>query len=385
MSKPVRVLMINYEFPPLGGGAANANYYLLQEMAKIGGIEIDLLTSFSGKGVAIEQFSDNITIHKVGINKKSLHHWRKIEILEWLFRSSKVYKTLIAKKKYDLTHAFFAFPSGWFCWKSRKQLPYIISLRGSDVPGYNDTLGFEYAILERLFKSIWQNAAFVVANSKGLATLAGKFMPQLKIDIIPNGVSIENFDIAKKRAKDGKLRLLVVGRLVSRKKIDVAIKALPLLLQKGIDASLTVAGGGVLYQQLNELAQKLDLAERVSFLSEVSRSQMPELYADADIFLMCSRHEGMSNAMLEAMAAGLPIITSDCEGVGELIDSNGIILEDTSAETVADAVERLINDQGLSEVMSEASKQIAKRFSWHTVALAYAEKYRLVANERLNK
>ena len=117
----MRILMVNYEFPPIGGGAGNANLCLLKEMATAEGVDIDLVTSYAGKGLAVEKFADNITIYKVGIAKKNLHHWRKSEVLFWMFNAWPVYKKLVKENNYDLSHGFFAFPSGWFAGEQERK------------------------------------------------------------------------------------------------------------------------------------------------------------------------------------------------------------------------------------------------------------------------
>ncbi len=80
----LRLLMLNYEFPPIGGGGANAHFYLLKQYAENPSLHVDVLTSASRPGVTQEQFSENVTIYRVGLHKKSLHVWRKVEVLQWL-------------------------------------------------------------------------------------------------------------------------------------------------------------------------------------------------------------------------------------------------------------------------------------------------------------
>ncbi|MBL7188840.1 MAG: glycosyltransferase, partial [Phycisphaerae bacterium] len=158
----MKILMLNYEFPPIGGGAANAHLCLLRQYADNSDLRVDVLTSAPRPGVVIEQFSENITIHKVGIHKKHLHFWRKIEVIEWLVRAKSHYGRLLRENQYDLAHAFFGFPTGWLCYRTANKLPYIISLRGSDVPGEHARLQLEYKILAPVFRGIWRNAAALV-------------------------------------------------------------------------------------------------------------------------------------------------------------------------------------------------------------------------------
>ena len=87
--------MLNYEFPPIGGGGGNAHLNLLKEYANLDNLHVDVLTSAAEPGFFKEKFAPNINIFKVGIHKKSLHHWRKIEVIEWLFKANRHYKKMV--------------------------------------------------------------------------------------------------------------------------------------------------------------------------------------------------------------------------------------------------------------------------------------------------
>lgn len=371
----MKILMVNYEFPPIGGGAGQAHQNLLREYAKMEGLEVDVLTSGLGQGLQREEVAENITIYKVGIRKKNLHYWRKSEVLIWLYKARREYDTLIQNNQYDLVHAFFGFPSGWLCYRSRKELPYIISLRGSDVPGYNERLGLDYFLLAGLFRRIWRGASFIVANSRGLQELARQFMPDLHIQVIPNGIDTnifypaENFELTKP------LKILTVGRLIRRKRIDLLIEAVAKLNQSGLEAEFTIAGDGNLMEELQTLAQTLGIPEKIYFLCNVPPEKMPEVYRNHHLFVMASLHEGMSNAMLEAMASGLPIITSSCEGVEELIDENGIIIRPTTKEAFAEAIGKLAQDKNARVKMAAAACQKAEIFTWKAAAAQYLQTY----------
>ena len=85
--------------------------------------------------------------------------------------------------------------------------------------------------------------------------------------------------------------------------------------------------------------------------------------------------EGMSNAMLEAMASGLPIIATRCEGVDELIAENGLVIENANAEEIAKAIKKLIDDPQLRNQMSEAARKKAEKFTWGQIADQYLKIY----------
>jgi len=379
--KIMKILMLNYEFPPIGGGAGKAHLCLLKEYAGKNGLTIDVLTSSPQPGFTTTQFTENITIYKVGIRKKNLHYWRRSEVLEWLFRAGSRYCRMIKSGGYDLVHAFFGFPTGLLCWKTKRKLPYIISLRGSDVPGYNVRLGMDYLILAPIFRKIWKSASLVIANSSGLAELAGKFTPHIDIPVISNGIYTGRFYPANDTSLHQPIRVLTVGRLISRKRIDLLIKATAVAKTIDFDVELSIAGDGNLTEELKKLAADFDVSERVKFLGRIPAEDMPQVYREHDIFLMSSLHEGMSNAMLEAMASSLPIVTTRCEGVDELVANNGIVVDRADAKSIVDAIKTLAEDKQLYEQMCAAAREQAKNFTWTAVANKYLDCYHEVINQ----
>ncbi len=378
----MKILMLNYEFPPIGGGAAKALLCILKEYAKTAGLKVDVLTSAAEPGYFQEQFAENIDIYKVGLHKKGLHYWRKIEVIEWLFKARRPYRRLLQQNDYDLVHTFFAFPSGYLCYKTCGRLPYIISLRGSDVPGYNVRLGLDYKLLRGLFRKIWLSAFAVVANSEGLRKLALDFMPALEISVIPNGIDTKQFCPAADKTIGGRINLLTVSRLISRKRVDLLIEVTAVLKSMGLDVVLNIAGQGNLMNALKVLSGRLDISDAVKFLGRVLPEEMPQLYRDNDIFVMSSRHEGMSNAMLEAMASGLPIVTTQCEGLDELIGDNGVIVEEITAEQIAKEIRNIAENKGLYKEMSVAARRKAEDFNWETSAQKYITLYKTILDRR---
>ncbi len=379
----MRVLMLNYEFPPIGGGGGQAHRSLLAQYADREDLVVDVLTSAAGRGFSVEQFSDSIRIHKVGIRKKDLHLWRRGEVIKWLLKAKSHYRRLLRDGDYDLVHAFFGFPTGWLCYRTAGRLPYVISLRGSDVPGCNTRLALEYRFLGRLvFKPIWKQAARVVACSEGLKDRALRFMPSAPIEVIPNGVDLGRFSPGKAQptgnapcASVKPLRLVTVGRLSVTKRLPLLIEMMELLRRAGDNATLTIVGGGALEPELRRGLDEKNLRDAVTIMGRRDSRQMPDFYRQHDVFVSASAQEGMSNAMLEAMASGLPIVTTRCEGVHELVADNGIVVDDPQPAKLAEAVKTLGDDPQLREKMSVAARRHAERFGWDRVAQAYLQLY----------
>lgn len=375
--------MLNYEFPPIGGGAAKAHFCLLSQYATCNELKVDVLTSAPKPGFFAEKFSENITIYKVGLHKKDLHFWRKIEVIEWLFKAKCHYRKLLRENDYDLVHAFFGFPTGWLCYRSAKKLPYIISLRGSDVPGQHAGLKIYYKILGPvLFKRIWKKAAVLVACSEGLKNRALKFLPTVSIDVIPNGVEPERFYPGKNDKKSDVLRLLTVGRLSVTKRVELLINAAAILHKDGCKVRLTIVGGGGLKQQIRQIVSENSLTDIIEITGRIDSEKMPQVYRKSDIFVSASMQEGMSNAMLEAMASGLPIVTTRCEGVDELIAGNGTIVEQADAESIAASIKQLMQDPQTYSSMSAAARNRASSFSWSSVASRYIQHYQEILKSK---
>jgi len=372
----MKILMLNYEFPPIGGGGGQAHLALLRQYAGRRDLEVDVLTSLAKPSFAIESFAPNILLCKVGVHKKNLHVWRRSEIIEWLIKAKPCYRRLIRQGNYDLVHAFFGFPTGWLCYRTARRLPYIISLRGSDVPGANARLKLDYQILGPLvFKPIWRRASALVACSEGLKTRALQFLPSAPIGVIPNGVDLERFHPPQSREDTGTLRLLTVGRLSVTKRLPLLLEAVEVLRRQGRAVHLTVVGGGALEAELRRQLAQRDGRDNITLTGRCEADEMPDLYRRHDVFVSASMQEGMSNAMLEAMASGLPIVTTRCEGVDELIGDNGIVVEDSQASALAAAVGKLADSRAARDAMARAARKKAEQFGWDKVAEAYLQLY----------
>ena len=378
----INLLMLNYEFPPIGGGAANAHLCLLKQYADHTDLKVDVLTSAQELGFFSERFSKNVTVFRVGVHKKNLHFWRKVEVLEWLAKAHLCYRKLLRENDYDLVHAFFGFPAGWLCYRSAKKLPYIISLRGSDVPGEHARLKLYYKLLGPwVFRPIWRNAAALVACSEGLKMRALSFLPSVAIDVIPNGVELDRFHPAEttnahNRVSGRPLELLTVGRLSVTKRVEMLIDAAQILHEDGCNIRLTIVGGGAMEEGLRQTVSQRSLSEIIEITGRIESEKMPQVYRQNDIFVSASMQEGMSNAMLEAMASGLPIVTTRCEGVEELIADNGIVTEEAEPGQIANAVKKLAGDTNARKRVSIAAREQAQKFSWKSVAEGYLSHYR---------
>lgn len=356
--------MLNYEYPPLGGGAANANRYLLKEFANEDDLMIDLVTA-SPDGYREESSGENVRIYRLDVSKDAIHYWTQPEILRYSWRAFRKSRELMNDVDFDLVHAWFGVPSGVIAWTLG--LPYIVALRGSDVPGYNDRFTWQYIFLKPFVRRVWRDAEAVIANSAGLRNLARQ-TADVSIDVIPNGVAIEEFEhVYHERDR---LQVLCVSRLIERKGVRDLIDAVAQL-----DVDLTIVGTGDREETLKERVADLDIGHHVTFTGFIPHEDIHRYYEHADVFVLPSRNEGMSNTVLEAMAAGLPVLITNTGGAAELLNDNGELIDYGDPKSIKEGLRRYIDRPWLIREDGTRSREVVSNYQWDRVAAEYARAY----------
>jgi glycosyltransferase involved in cell wall biosynthesis len=278
----------------------------------------------------------------------------------------------------DHTLCFFALPTGLIglYLKKRFGIPYTISLRGGDVPGFlPKELWKLHALTMPMTKKVWRNATHIVANSLGLTELAKKTAGNLGREVIciPNGVDTNKF----KPTSPNPASILFVGRLTEQKGLTYLLQALALIktTNQGLlkQTKCTVIGDGPLRQSLEKESADLGLTGIVTFKGWVDRSEIPAFYAQHQIFAMPSFEEGMPNVILEAMASQMAIIATNIYGNDELVKDgkNGILIPPANPQALADAILRLLSDGAVRANMGRESRSLALLRGWDIVAGHY--------------
>lgn len=383
-----RVLFFNYEYPPLGGGAANANAYLLKAYRENPGLQVDLITTSPDEKDHTENLSERISLYKIAIgkNEATLHYQSQLDLIKYSFKAYALAKKLLRENKYDVIHAFFSVPCGALAYVLGKKykIPYLVSLRGSDVPGYSERFSLLYIALTPFIKQIWKSAFRVVANSDGLRRLALQSAPLQAIDIIPNGVDTEKF-FPKSENVPSEEWIITAGatRLTERKGIHFIMEALPALVALKPNLIFEVMGEGEALPKLQALVQERGLKNHVRFLGRIDPSETYIYYQRASVFILPSANEGMSNALLEALASGLPVIVTDTGGSSELVEErkNGFIISRTSEAIVRTVTELIQNEEERKRMGREARKR-AESQSWSRVASQYTDLYSQAGNAK---
>jgi glycosyltransferase involved in cell wall biosynthesis len=372
---PRRLLIINNEYPPIGGGAGNASANLAHRLASLDQEVIVVTSRF--KDLPHKEVSRNLEVIRIPAWRNRQDRTGAFELIAfivsailWTFRLFAGHTT---RKPYA-TVAFFGLPSGAVALmlKVFHRIPYVVSLRGGDVPGFRPyDFGAYHKMIRPLLRMIWKNASAIVANSAGLRDLALQFDSRFEIPIIPNGVDAERF--RAETHENSYARIFSVGRIVYQKGLDLAMRALSGL--KDLDWEWRIAGDGPQMALLKTLAETLGIQDRIQFLGWQAHDFLVEHYGWSNMFLFPSRHEGMPNAVLEAMASGLPVVASRISGNEELVvdGETGLLVPSEDVDSLRDALRKLILDAPLRGRMGAASRRrVENNYNWESVAQQYA-------------
>jgi glycosyltransferase involved in cell wall biosynthesis len=171
--------------------------------------------------------------------------------------------------------------------------------------------------------------------------------------------------------------ILNVGTLEPRKNVVTLIKAFKRLREKGFeDYKLVIAGDkGWLYEQIFKDVDHSGLKQEILFRGVVSDEDLPMFYNCADIFVYPSLYEGFGLPPLEAMACGIPVITSNTSSLPEVIGDAGIMVDPTDDKSLSDAMYSVLTDKELWQHMSNNGLQRSKIFTWEKAAKEILEIY----------
>lgn len=380
----MKVLFLNYEYPPLGGGASVATEALLKEWAKTPEVEVHLVTAAVGGALEHILVGGNVFVHRVpiGKNPKRLHSQSLRDILVYTVKSWFFIHTLLhqenKKAPFDVTLAFFTIPCGFSAYllKLFHGIPYVVSLRGADVPGFSEKYDTFYLFAKPLVRFLWKRAEKVIPNSIGITELAKKTDPEQSMEIIENGVDTLSFAPKNERRPQDQIIFLSTSRLTPRKGIHFLIEAFALAAkQSAVPIKLQLIGEGEQKEMLQARVRELGIEKEVQFLGRVEHQLLPQFYQQVHTFVLPSKNEGMSNAALEALASGLPLLVSGTGGMQELVTDgeNGYFIDPENTETFAEKLVALASDTEKLISMGSESRRRAELRGWNQVALHFKE------------
>jgi len=368
----MKILLINYEYPPFGGGAGNATQEIGRALTEMGHAVTVLI---GGKGDFYID-SDGIRVVPVGSSRRYLSETSIKEMFGFLLLG--VFWAL-GRRGRDLDRAivFFALPCGPIATflKKRWHVPYIVSLRGGDVPGLVPEIKFLHRLLTPLRRWTSKNAKAVVANSPSLAELAQAADP-VSVTFIPNGIDAQYYrprsDVGG--VENAPLRLLLVCRFHRQKFVPETIRWLAQAKHRGVDFLVSIVGDGPERDVVKSTIEEVGMTEFICLEGWMAKDALLKQYQQADCYLNLSSYEGMPNTVLEAMACALPVIVSDIPPHRDLVKHQvtGYLLDLARPEHLIGHLTELVTDRYRGRVMGEAGRQlVVTSYSWTAVANSY--------------
>lgn len=263
-------------------------------------------------------------------------------------------------------------------------IPVVVSCRGSQVNIRPHTNGGETYRMQ--FKESMENAAAVHCVSHDILNEASKLgLDPLKAVVIHPAVDPAFFQPLKKRMPKKIFTIITTGSLIWTKGYEYALLAIHELIRKGVDCRLEIIGAGPEEERLLYTRHDLGLEKQVTLYGKLSPEKVVERLQQADAFLLSSLSEGISNAVLEAMSCGLPVVTTDCGGMREVVTDGveGFVVPLRDPQTMAGKLLQLDRDPSLRDRIGQAARErVIRDFDLKDQFNAFHELFTTIARKQ---
>ncbi len=374
----MKILTLNYEFPPVGGGAAPVSFDLARALAGLGH-SVDVVT-MRWKNLPAVEMIDGIRIYRTPALRARPDVCRTHELATYLLGAAGKTLRLARQNRYDIIHAHFIIPTSplavWI--KKISRIPFVITCHGSDVPGHNPA---RFTRAHRLLHPAWRycirQADGVICPSSTLGALVSRNEPCIQPAIIPNGIDVDFFQTAAQAPKTK--TILYCGRLLAFKGVGHLIESVHKL---NLGWQVHILGDGPYRQELEK--QAAGSATPIHFHGWLNRHdpRFMRLFAESSIFVFPSEAENFPTVLLEAMSAGLAVLSSDAGGCPEAVGDAAILYPAGDVQKLQANLLRLMEDEPLRRQMGKAAVQQARQFSWPAIAKRYLEFFEKSINKR---
>jgi glycosyltransferase involved in cell wall biosynthesis len=288
---------------------------------------------------------------------------------EFLFRCGlEAVRALQAQgQSFDVIDAHYFYPDGVAAARLGQalKLPVVITGHGTDLTLIPQTP----QLRDQIHWAAHKASALVTVCEDLRRKLIGLGAPEARTLVLRNGVDLKRFTPVDRVAARAALGvegfvLLSVGSLIARKGHELTIEA----LTRHRDCTLLIAGQGPMRGELEALAHRLGVADRVRFLGEIPHAELPKVYSAADVMVLASAREGWANVLMESMACGVPVLATDVNGTRECIRSPaaGVLLRNRTAAALAGVLEKL----RAAMPTREATRRYSEGFGWEEVGRA---------------
>lgn len=340
---PARLALVG-PLPPPAGGMANQT--------------LQLSRLLGGEGIQVEIVQVNAPYAPAWIGKVPVARagFRLLPYLFHLWRAAGRNQVFHVMANSGWSWHLFAAPAIWIA--RLRGIPAVVNYRGGEAEDF----------LRRAAGAVrfsLRRAATLAVPSGFLREVFGRF--GMSARIVPNIIDLEKFQPGEPRAGD--IHIVVARNLEPLYDIASGLRALALLLRRHPQARMSVAGSGPERASLERLARELGIADKVCFTGRLDSLQMATLYREASLSLNTALADNMPNSVLEALACGLPVVSTDVGGVPFLVrhGETALLVKPGDAEAMAEAMARLIEDDGLRRALIRNGRDEVRAFTWEQV------------------
>jgi len=344
----MKILMPALHYYPVVGGIETWTRNIAENVSKKA--DVFVVTGKVKDQPKKEQFGKLQIIRTSLFTLKNFSHsplFYTLSLLPFIFFKSFV---LMKKEKIDILHCqgFLSSVLG-FCLSKITGVPYITTVQRLESQ-------------RNQFKNfIYRHAAVCIGASRAVAENFRKIGVK-NIEVIPNGIDLRRFAKLERKPHAG-FTVMTIARLEKVKGINYLIEAVAgSEIQRISDLQILVIGDGSERKNLESLAEKLSLKEKVKFLGEIPNEKIPEYLATADCFVLPSLKEGFGIVLLEAQAAGIPVIGTKVGGILDLIEDGktGLLVAPQNPQAIAEAISKIYAGLKFPEINLE-------KYNWQSI------------------
>jgi glycosyltransferase involved in cell wall biosynthesis len=309
--------------------------------------------------------------------------WRALLVPGFLAAQWRALVRVLRSESWDVLHAHWTLPQGIvgasaMAFHRGRKPRLIITAHGSDVLRLR---GWFWDALNR--HALSAADAVTVVGPELEDRVLGLGVPREHLCHLPMGVDVANRFLPGTPHESPGARILFVGRLVPEKGADLAIRALPAVLESYPDAQLEIVGDGPERGRLENSAKLLNVSARVSFVGALPADALPPKYRAATLCVVPSRSEGFGLVAIEAMACGCPVVVSDLPSLKKTaMDGDAaVVVPSENAMALAVAIVRLLDDRPRMALLATRGRIRAESYAWNATANGYAELIDRLAGE----
>ena len=376
--KPLKLVLISRRYPPQIGGAERVMANMAAALAELGHHVTILSSQNTAEGVGktpdTEPADDFVNPKLIRLPYNGLRVIGTAGYMRALWR-------WLVRHKPDLVYVSMLKHDAFVAVRAGKKAGFPVVLRPE---GAGDTGDLAWQSRGRfggrIGRATRQADAFVALSQRIADELLKAGYPAERIKTIANGVPVSEHVIPKDVTNSN---VIFVGRLAHEKGLDTLLNAWPTIVHHLPDARLRLVGDGPLRDALEQQAQRLGIASSVEFCG--SRTDVAQLLGQSSLFVLPSREEGLSIALLEAMALAVPVVVSDIPGNRILITPGhtGLVFKPGQASELSEAIKRSLLNRDEAHMMARAGHRLVlEQFSIQAVARQHVDLFRRLIDEK---